>query len=176
MPFPLAISTRARLGNFAAVKLDVPRERQIELAIKVVVEERAAGVPADCIRFQPSRFRDVFECPIAFVVIKHAVTVISDEQVLVAIVVVIADASALSPSHLSQAGFLRDIHEMHVSDIAIKMAGGILAATLAVHGGRIDQQNVHQAIVVEIENRNPVAGGFEDVAFVVRISGNIFRR
>ena len=103
-------------------------------------------------------------------------TVIGDEQIFVAIVVVIADASALSPSHLSQAGFLRDVHKMQISDIAIKMAGGILAATLAVHGGRVDQQNVHQAIVVEIENRNPVARGFEYVALVVRISGNIFRR
>ena len=102
-------------------------------------------------------------------------TVVGDEQVFVAVVVIVADARALSPSHLSQAGFLRDIDEVQVADIAIEMAGGILAAALAVHGGRVDQQNIHQAIVVEIENRNPVAGGFEDVTLVVGISRNIFR-
>ena len=47
------------------------------------------------------------------------------------------------------------------------MAGRSFSAPLAVHGGRIDQQNVHQAVVVKVENTNPVPGRFEDVTFVV---------
>ena len=49
--------------------------------------------------------------------------VIGDEKIFVAIVVVVTGANPLAPSHFSQAGFLRDIHEMHVSGIAVKMAG-----------------------------------------------------
>ena len=148
-----------------------------DLAIKVIVDERTARIPANRIGLQSGRVGDVVESSVAFVVIKNAVAVVGDEQIFVAIVVIVADASTLSPANLSQSSFLGDVGEMHVPEITVKMnqPSSFVSLPFAIHSGRIHQQNVHQSVVIQIEDGDAVARRFENVALVVRIAGNIFR-
>src|SRR5580704_17885118 len=70
------------------------------MPVAIVVNERAACVPADFgSRLVQARFVGyVRESSIAVIRVKRVLPVVGDEQVVVAVVVVIADAAGLAPS------------------------------------------------------------------------------
>src|SRR5580658_8668387 len=95
------------------------------VAVFVVVDPGAAGVPA---RFgaglqEAGAFGDVGEGAVAVVVIENVLAVVGDEEVVIAIVVVVADAAGLSPAGADvEAGTLGDIGESAVAIIFEKVA------------------------------------------------------
>ena len=50
---------------------------------------------------------------------------------------------------------------------------GFLARAFAVERGPVDQEDIQQSVVIEIEDRDPGAGAFEDVLLVVRAAGDV---
>src|SRR5580700_225058 len=70
------------------------------MSVAIVVHPGAAGVPA---RFGPGlqqsrAFRNIGESSVAVVVIQSVLSVVRDEQIVPAVVVVIADTAGLSPT------------------------------------------------------------------------------
>ena len=62
--------------------------------------------------------------PVALVVVEAVVAVSGDVEVVVAVVVVVADAGALSPAGVGEAGFGGDIGECAIVVVMKEVAGG----------------------------------------------------
>jgi hypothetical protein len=72
------------------------------VAVAVVVDEGAAGVPANLRAGldQAGLLGDVGEGAVAVVAIERVLAVVGDEEIVVAVVVVVADAAGLAPAGL----------------------------------------------------------------------------
>ena len=83
------------------IEIDVVGDEQVQMAVPVVIHERAAGVPAALpvagIGRDAGLSGDIGELAVAVVVPQRAIAPISDEQVVVAVVVIVADAAPLAP-------------------------------------------------------------------------------
>ena len=82
------------------VKVHIVRDKQIEMPVTVIIHPGAARIPT---YFRPGldqacAFRHVRKRSVAMVVIQRVLAVVGDEQIVIAIVIVIADAAGLSPS------------------------------------------------------------------------------
>src|ERR1700730_4583510 len=75
-------------------KVAEPGDVKIEVAIVVVVDERQTE--RESIGVNPGGVGHIFECPIAFVVIKHDATVRAQGEIRAAVVVVVADGASCS--------------------------------------------------------------------------------
>src|SRR6185295_6051471 len=80
-----------------------------------------------------------------------------------AVVVVIADADALSPPDAREAGAFGDIVEPQATAIAIEVTGRRLSWSVTVERRGVGDEDVRQTVLVEIEYRDAVPGGFQDV-------------
>ena len=81
------------------VEVDVVGDEEIEVAVLVVVEKGAAGVPAQSWFCGQAGLRgDVGEGAVAVVAVEDVLAVVADEEIVPAIVVVVADAAALAPA------------------------------------------------------------------------------
>ena len=98
-PLPVAVAVRARHRRVLEREPDVVRDEQIEVAVAVVVEEAAAGAPARLRVPEPRRLRHVGEGPVAVVAIEPVLAEERAEEILEAVVVVVADADAGRPLH-----------------------------------------------------------------------------
>ena len=70
----------------------------------------------------PLAARDIAERAVAVVAIEHLMAVVGDEQIDVAVVVVVAGADALSPAAAADARLRGDVGEGAVAVVAIQMA------------------------------------------------------
>ena len=68
------------------------------MPVAVIVDERAAGVPPLARARDPGFLADIAERAIPVVVIQHVFPEVGDEQIVEAVVVVVADANSLAPS------------------------------------------------------------------------------
>ena len=91
------------------------RDHHIQPAIAVVIEECATGSPALPGGRESRRVRDVVKPPSPVVTVQSIRPVVSDQQVVVAVVVVITDAGALSPAASDKSSGLSDILETQVA-------------------------------------------------------------
>ena len=87
------------------VHIDIVGDEEVEMAIAIVVDERAACVPARAFAGDAGFLADVGESSISVVVIENIFAVVGDEEIFVAIVVVVTDADALSPAGVADSGF-----------------------------------------------------------------------
>src|SRR5262249_22018190 len=114
----------------------------------------------------------IFEDALAFVVIQHAMAIVGDEQVAQAVVVVVAHANSLPPPGVRQAGFRRDVFELEIAEIAIKMVASLIAA---FERRPAFQKDIGSPVLVDTKNRGAAARGFDDVFFLDLRAGNISR-
>ena len=83
----------------------------------------------------------------------------------------IAHTDSLSPALLREASFLRDVFKFQAAQIVIEK-GGRLRRVFPQPAG-IYQNDVGQAIIVIVEYRHSVSGGFNDVLLGIVCSGHI---
>ena len=98
---------------------------------------------------------------------------IADEQIVVAIVVVVADATPLPPSGTSQMGLFRDISERAVAVVVKQITDGSLILLRLLEAGSIHQKNVEPAIVVIIEQRHAATHLLQEVLLVGSAATNV---
>src|ERR1700689_2163281 len=97
------------------------------MAVTVVVEKSAARVPA-CRRLQQTYLlRHVRKGAIAVVAEQSVLAVVADEEVVPAIIVVVANTAALAPSAACQAGFEGDVSEGPIAIILEQVRDGFLS-------------------------------------------------
>ena len=147
------------------------------MAVFVVVDPRAAGVPA---RFgagleEAGAFGDIGEGSVAIVVIENVLAVVGDEQVVVAIVVVVADAAGLSPAGADfEPGTFGDIGEGAVAIIFEETAMRFLALRETFEAPAVDEEEIEPAVVVVIVEGQAAAGGFEEIFIFADATENGF--
>ncbi len=82
------------------IEIDVIGDKEVELAVAVVIDKGAAGAVADTRHGKMGLGGDVFKGAVAPIAIKDVVAVVGDQQVGVAVIVVIADTDPLAPAFL----------------------------------------------------------------------------
>ena len=149
-------------GAVDEIEIHVVRHHQIEMAIAIVVDKRAARAP--CL----ARSRDAgllgdFGEDAVLVVVEAVLAVVGDVKIFPSVVVVVANANALSPAGRGQAGFGGHVGEGSVMIVAVQMIAGALPGRKPFELRAIHQKDVGPAVVVVVENRDAGSGGFDDV-------------
>ncbi len=109
------------------IEFDVVAHEKIEVSVAVIVEPGAAGAPAILFVVDSGFAGDVGESAVAVVVEQDVVSPEAAEQVVPAVVVVVADADAGLPAGAAEAGFFGDVGESAVAVIFVEMRGWGLA-------------------------------------------------
>ena len=149
------------------VILNIGGEEQIQVPVAIIVDECTTRTPArrSRRRRQPRPLRYIGEGSIAVVAIEFVLTVVRTEQVLKAIVVVIADTYSHSPPGREQAGLLCDICKGSVAIVLVETVAGIRRSSVQPHSRQ--HKDIHPAIVVIVDEGTAAAVCFEDVLLVI---------
>ena len=89
-------------------------------------------------------------------------------DIIPAIVVVIANRYAHSPSDVTDPGLICYIGKGSVAIVVIKNASGFFLCFHHVYGQRVHQVNVQIAIIVVIKERHAATHRFNDILFFRR--------
>ena len=92
-----AIWIGARFRCRGKIEFQIVGDEEIELAVVVVIDKRAASVISDTILSQVGRRRDVFKMTAACIAIENILAPVRDEEIGVAIVIVILPAHTPCP-------------------------------------------------------------------------------
>ena len=87
------------------IEVHVIGDKQVEMAITIVIHEAAAGVPARMriLLHQARLLCHISKCSIAIVVIQDNAAPVCNDQIIEPVIVVVSDATALSPARPGQA-------------------------------------------------------------------------
>ncbi len=119
------------------------------MAIAIVVHPTAARPVADCRLAQSRVFGHIGECAVAVVVIEHVLAVVGDEEVVEAVVVVVADGHRGRPTRALQSSFGRDVGERAVAIVLVEAVGG--TGGRAFQAGAAENEQIHPSIVVVVD-------------------------
>src|SRR6266404_2543211 len=161
-------------GRGLQVEIDVVGDEEIEVAVAIVVHESAAGVPALAVSGDARFFADVREGAVAVVVVENVFSEVGDEEIVGAVVVVVAHAHGLPPSGMEQAGFGGDVRESAVAIVFEETVRGFLSGGKTFEAPAVDEKNVEPAVVVVIVESDAAAGGFEKILVFVLAAVNGF--
>src|SRR5262249_30615013 len=138
----VAAQPRPRRRRAREIEIDVVGREEIEAAVAIVVDEGAAGVPARTRLGETRRARDVGEAAVALVVIQAVLPVVGHEEIVAAVVVVVADAGALSPSARGESGAIGDVLERAAAAIAKEMVRRGPAGGKSFEGRAVDEEQI----------------------------------
>ena len=134
-------------------ELDEAAEEQIEPAVVVVVEPDRARRPAG--RGDARLLGDVGERAVAVVVVQRAAAVRGDEDVGVAVVVVVGDGAAHAELRAAgDAGLVGDVGERAVAVVLVERVLERRLRLVEVAGAAVDHEDVDPAVVVVVEERD----------------------
>src|SRR5260370_1267523 len=145
------------------------------LGVEVVINERATRAPSFAGACDMRLFAGVGAGAVSIVVEENVFAVIGNVKIFEAIVVVIADAHALSPAGVSQAGFFGNIGERAVMVVAVEVARRCTALRQGFQRRAVYDENVGPAIIVVIENGDAGSRRFDDVFFRLFSTENDWR-
>src|SRR5262245_44971043 len=109
------------------VEVNVVRDKKIEITVSVVIDKGASGAPSNRFVCEAGFLRNVLERAASRIPVEHVVAVVSNEQVGITIVVVIAGAGSLSPSAAYKICAGGDVGKTSVPVIPVKVVCGFLA-------------------------------------------------
>ena len=157
------------------IEINVVGDEQIETPVAVVVDEGAARIPARAFARHASLLADIGERAVAVVVIQNVLAEVGDEQIVPAVVVIVADANALSPSRVRDAGLRGHVGEGAVAIIAKQMRSRFAAGGKALEPRSVHQKDIEPSVIVVIVEGNAAARGFEQILVLVLAAKNRFR-
>ena len=158
--FVLAVQRAADVG--LGGPFHVMADKQIQLAIPVIVDKSRARAPA---ARGHARFRGhVGERAISVVVVQHVVRKTRDVNVRIAVVVVIADGNphAINAA-VRYAGGLRHIRKRSVGILAVERIPARLAIHRELVASALHQKNIQPPVLVVIEKRAPAAHRLDQI-------------
>jgi len=100
-------------------------------------------------------------------VIEHVLTEVGHKQIVVAVVVVVADADALPPPGVRDARFECHVGERAVAIIPEQARDGLLSGGKSFEARAVDEKNIEPAVVVVVIERDSAAGSFEQVFVLI---------
>src|SRR5262249_34856799 len=117
------VLVRAGLRCAVGIEIDVIGAEQIEPAIAIVIDPRAARAPVSSIAANASPGGHVRKSAIAIVVVENVLAPVGDEQVLESVIVVVADANTHGPTGSEQARLRGYIGEGPVAIVLVEPVG-----------------------------------------------------
>ena len=175
--------TRRRVAALVALEgeVHVVRDEQIEIPVRIVVQERGARTPPRIVNSGCARH--VGECAIAVAVEEDVVPDVGHVEIEEPVVVVIACRRTHSVAVMANAGFLGDVNEAQLSRLGQHVAKQPVPR-LPVGWGReeqrppglqraaLDQIHIEIAVVVVVEEGGPGAHDFRHEVLTGR-SGDV---
>src|SRR6185312_14567618 len=172
---PVAGRFLAANRNFLLVVFEVMADEEIEPAIAVVVDPGATRSITVARMPQFGALRYVFELAITFVVEQDVLPHAGDEQVVPAVVIVIADRHAGRPHAASKTRLRRHVFERAVAIVVIKTDSGFgrRRAGLALAG---EDDDILPAVIVVVDKRCAASHRAQDVIDVTFVTVDHRRR
>src|SRR5260370_22957079 len=96
-------------GAVARVHIDVVGDEKIELAVAIVIDEGTAGIPALAFGGNAGFGGDIGERAVAIVVVEDVFAEVGNEEIVEAVVLVLAPAPPLSPPRITKPNLLAPI-------------------------------------------------------------------
>src|SRR5437016_6235882 len=141
--------------------LDVIRDEQVEPTILIVVKPPCAGRPSSFVR-DSGLGRNLGERSVAVVVVKNGAPVACHVQIRIAVVVEVADGDALPiVPFTAYTGFLGNISKGAIAVVVIKSAAQRMRRFVNVSCGRLDEEQVHEPVLVIVDPGDPRAHSFQ---------------
>src|SRR5260370_26026513 len=134
-----------RLWHATLIEIEVVRNKQIELAIPVVVDPGAARAPTGPVRAQSGFPGYVGKSAVPIVVVEDVLAPVSDEQILKPIVIVVANTTSGRPTCEEQARFGSYVGERAVPIVFVNPVGRVRRTFRETRPAEKD--NVHPALV-----------------------------
>src|SRR5206468_12409292 len=98
--------------------------------------------------------RDVVEGSVAAIVVETILAEVADQEIVVAVAVVVADACALSPAARAEPGPGRHVLERSVAFVAIETIGWRLVRWKSFERRAVDEEQIEPSVVVVIDERD----------------------
>src|ERR1700722_12218920 len=169
--FPIAIYVFARDRRVLEGEAHVVRNKKIEVAIAVVVQETAPGSPSDLIvpRLAVPRLTIpksgglgyVSKRSIAVVTIKTVLPKIRAKDIFKSVVVIVANANARRPAHGLQSGLFGHVGEGAVAVVLVEAIRG--AGRISIQTRARQQKNIDPTVVVVIDEGAPTTSRLQNV-------------
>src|SRR5262249_54128346 len=134
---------------FGFIELDKAADKEIELAVVVVVEPNRARCPPGS--RNSSFFRDVSECAVAVVAVENAAAVLRDVEVGKSVAVVIANGDAHAVATGGDAGLFGDVSERAIAIILVEGVAQRRVGREEITFATVDEVDIHPAVVVEVK-------------------------
>ena len=112
---------------------------------------------------QTGAARDVLERAVPSVSVQAILTPIRDEEIVVSVIVVVADAGALAPTARAQPGPVGDILERTVPPISVQMIGRLPPLGKTFEHRAVDEKDVEPAVAVVVDRGRAGPGRLEQV-------------
>ncbi len=114
---------------------------------------------------QAGIFGYIGESAVPVVSIQRVLAPVGEEEIVEAVIVIVADGHGRCPAGASEAGFPGHIGESAVSIIPVQPVDGAFGR--AFQAGAAQQEDVEPAVVVIVKQRAAAAHGFEDVRLAI---------
>src|SRR5262249_7301026 len=128
-------------GSGLQIEVDVVGDKQVQVAVAVIIEKGAACAPLGVLGTQASLRGYVGGRPVAIVVVERVAAPVGDEEIIETVVIVIADAHGLAPSGSRQAGLVGNIAKRSVAVVAQQPVRW-LPSLSRFERSSVDQENV----------------------------------
>src|SRR5689334_2118703 len=115
----------ARKGRRGNIEIYIVCDNKILQHIAVVVDKRAACAPLGSVSSYACGCGNFLESPIPFIVVEPVLSIVSDIEVLKAVIVVVAGANSLAPSAGFQTGLFSNVSESAIVVVMVKMIAGL---------------------------------------------------
>ncbi len=158
---PIAVRVFAGASNLALVEFQIVGDYQIQESIARRLDEGAAGAPAVLAVKQARLLGDVGKGSVAVVAIENVLSPVGDEEIEVAVIVVIAHAHARSPFRARQARLCCDVCKRAVAIVVVQTVR--CAFRCFFKPPSVQDEEIGPSVVVIIDPRQSAADGFQDV-------------
>ena len=148
------------------MQVDIVGNEEIQVTIAIVVQKGASRSPAS-IAFidQPGLLGNIGKCAISIVAVKNILTVISDEDILKAVVVIVPDGYSTGPSGTYQPSLLRDIGKRSVPIIFVEAITRIWNGR--VHARAAQYKDIQPSVVVIVQEGDTATHRLNDVVLML---------
>ena len=149
---------------FGIIPAPVVRHINIKKSIVIIIEHRPAGRPVGCV--DPRLFADVFIRTVAVIEVELVGPIVTQEDVLIAVVVDVAADDAVAKAAKSQSRRFGNVLKLVLAQVFVQPVGAFFGRAQRQQRGRREIE-IEQAVVVVIEHGHAGAIGGREVLVVV---------
>src|SRR6266851_4733663 len=164
----VAINVLSRHGCVFKREANVVGDEQIKMAITVVVQKTAPGAPSRLIVPEAGSLGHIGKGSVPIVAVEVILSEAGAEDVFESVVVVIADAHRRGPVHRPQSRFVRNVGKRTVTIVLVEVVSRTRRGAFQASAG--EQENIHPAIVIVVEESAATACGFQNVLLAFHTS------